>query len=178
MSSGGKGVAVVLVIVVAIALYFYWQSLQTNAINAAPVEKPQARPPGNAPKDGPVIDVTPEKAQGEPIVASSKPTETGSALAIQPPKDVSVKGFKHSEDYRMVVKDGEEFHLTLYQSRAIEKLHKAQKDGLPMMHQARILEGIETCSKRLRDVFRSNMRAFRVLIARGVRRGTFGLVSV
>ncbi|HVU83757.1 MAG TPA: hypothetical protein VHC50_02890 [Puia sp.] len=81
----------------------------------------------------------------------------------------------HSEDFRQVTAFGKTFSLTLYQSRAVEKLWKAWNSHIPEMHQAAILEGIESCSKRLRDVFKSNMEAYRALIVPGERKGTFKL---
>ena len=87
----------------------------------------------------------------------------------------SSRAWEHSEDFRVVSAFGKTWNLTLYQSRAVEKLWKAWDNRVPEMHQAAILEGIEACSKRLRDVFKSNMEAYRALITTGERKGTFRL---
>jgi len=127
------------------------------------------------------IDVTPE---GVTEKADSKHENTQAIATQANPADVTESRIKsaqsdsewrHSEDFRSVMAYGETFSLTLYQSRAIEKLWNAQKNLIPELHQAAILEGIESCSKRLRDIFKSNMEAYRVLIARGERKGTFRL---
>ena len=86
--------------------------------------------------------------------------------------------FEHSDDFRIVTANGTTHSLTTYQSLALEKLWKATKNHVPELHQAAILEGIGSCSKRLRDIFKSNMTAYRDLIAPGQRKGTFRLKSI
>jgi len=55
------------------------------------------------------------------------------------------------------------------------KLWQARNNHTPEVHQDVLLEGIGSCSKRLRDVFKSNMTAYRALIIHGERKGTFRL---
>ncbi len=121
-------------------------------------------------------DMDPIEVMPETVVDSVPPSAIvpmpSTAKAEEP---TPAPGFNHSEDFRSVTAHGKTFSLTLYQSRALEKLWKARKNLIPELHQAVILEGIESCSKRLRDVFKSNMEAYRALITRGERKGTFRL---
>lgn len=99
------------------------------------------------------------------------------SLHSENPISESLSEWRHSDDFRTVITKEKTYCLTLYQSRAFEKLWEARKNLIPELHQAAILEGIESCSKRLRDVFKSNMEAYRALIARGERKGTFRLAA-
>jgi hypothetical protein len=168
--SGGSGKAVVCtigVIAVFVLLFYFFQKLNEISDKVDDIADNQRTRP-NRGSDEP-IDVTPEKVAESP---SNKP-ETLSAIV--PVGAVKAPDFHHSEDFQTITAGGVTHSLTLYQSRALEKLWNASKNRVPELHQAAILEGIESCSKRLRDVFKSNMAAYRALIARGKRKGTFRL---
>lgn len=79
------------------------------------------------------------------------------------------RGFKHSPDFRTVRKDGKKFELTSKQAQVIQMLWEAYKDGLPGLGKDRILEDVSGGS-RLRDIFKSNPKAFKALIKQGERR--------
>lgn len=167
----GKGVAVMIGLAAMIAVLIYWQSRRMPTITAAPVEEPQVRPGTDVPKEGPIYDITPESVVDGPVEAST-------ALAVPPKQENTVEVFQHNPNYRVVIFRGIKYFLTLYQSKAIEALHKAVLSGFDEVHQDVILEANGTCGKRLRDVFKSNMAAFRALVAKGVRKGTFRLAAI
>lgn len=125
------------------------------------------------------IDVMPEKAKETMTETMVQNTVSTSIISAEIPKTVvqspKLLDFSHSDDFRIVTINGTTHSLTTYQSLAIEKLWKATKNHVPEVHQAMILEGIGSCSKRLRDIFKSNMKAYRELIAPGERKGTFRL---
>jgi hypothetical protein len=138
------------------------------------------------------IDVTAESAPQSAIVLSESIVKSECAqnnsnplkstvLTICPESEShsdnakSESDFNHSEDFRIVTVKGNTHSLTTYQSLALEKLWKASKNHVPELHQDAILDGIGSCSKRLRDIFKSNMKAYRELITPGERKGTFRL---
>jgi hypothetical protein len=83
------------------------------------------------------------------------------------PRNISArtKGeeFTHSPDFRSINKDGKPFLLTSKQAQVIQMLYDAHKEGLPGLGKDRILEDVSGGS-RLRDIFKSNPEAFKVLI--------------
>lgn len=83
--------------------------------------------------------------------------------------------FKHSDDYRSIALNGENFTLTPQQARVIEILHRAHERGTPEIGKDFILEEIESTSNRLRDIFRSSPEAWKTLIAKGGKQGTYRL---
>lgn len=181
--SNSKAIALVVGGVALFGLLFYILHRMSVKMDAI-ADNQLARPKVDL-DNGKAIDVTPETVR-ETEVNAPAPI---SAIVVQAPGNVaeprfhsahsenrmseSISEFRHSEDFRMVVANGTTHTLTLYQSRAFEKLWKARKNLVPEVHQAVLLEGIESCSKRLRDVFKSNMKAYRALIAPGERKGTF-----
>jgi len=83
--------------------------------------------------------------------------------------------FKHSPDYTSVSIGGQRFTLTPRQAQVIQILHEAHRAGLLDVSSQYILERLGTRSSRLRDTFRSNLEAYRSLIAPGDRNGTYRL---
>jgi hypothetical protein len=85
------------------------------------------------------------------------------------------KEFTHSADYRSVGLKGQRYSLTSRQAQVVELLHTASSDGNPELGKDYILEHLETPSSRLRDTFKTNQSAWKALIKRGERRGTYRL---
>ena len=178
--SGSKGlyVAVGIVVVLVVVLYLFSQLNEIKEQVDTIANNQKTRPNEKTGKET-AIDITPEK-----VTESTVQPDTTTAIVPQEElianeettsKPGSVADFHHSEDFRIITVNGVTHSLTLYQSRAVEKLWVALQNRVPELHQAAILEGIDSCSKRLRDIFKSNMVAFRVLIGRGDRKGTFKL---
>lgn len=71
--------------------------------------------------------------------------------------------FDFSDDYRTIRKNGIEFHLTPMQAGIIQLLmiHIERDLGLGGQY---LLENIDSKAKRLRDVFKGNLDAFKALI--------------
>lgn len=80
----------------------------------------------------------------------------------------------HSKDYASVRIRGSLFTLTGSQGAVIRELHEAWENGTPDLTESFLLERLETGSKRLRDTFKSNMPAWKALIA-SKRKGSFRL---
>ena len=93
--------------------------------------------------------------------------------STEPKKEPS--GFTHSDDYRSVTLRGETHLLTAQQAHVIQILHEAYKNGTPEVGTASVLEKVDTTNSRLRDTFKSNPPAWKVLVVRGKRRGTLRL---
>jgi hypothetical protein len=175
--SGSKGWLIVGgIALVGVVIYCIWKlnELCDNVQNIVDHQDRRHIPNTNEP-----IDVMPETAKETITETMVQNTVSTSIVSTETPKTVveSHKSldFHHSEDFRIVTVKGTTYSLTTYQSLALEKLWNATKNHIPEVHQASILEGIGSCSKRLRDVFKSNMRAYRDLIAPGERKGTFRL---
>lgn len=81
--------------------------------------------------------------------------------------------FIHSPDYRSVNIQGKSFTLTAQQAKVIEILYENYRSGTPDISQAHILTEIESPSSRLRDIFRSDEKAYKALIRNGEKRGTY-----
>lgn len=97
-------------------------------------------------------------------------------------KEVGAEGneptsFKHSPDFRSINKNDKEFTLTFKQAEVVRILWEAQKTTTPDLGQAYIIEKVspDTSTKRLRDIFKGNLEAWKALIEPGNRRGTFRL---
>jgi hypothetical protein len=99
-----------------------------------------------------------------------QPAKTPRVSEPEPPG-----GFAHTSDYRSVTLRGATHSLTGRQAQVIQILHGAYENGTPDVGNASILEELGTPSDRLRDTFKSNMAAWKALIARGKRRGTHRL---
>jgi hypothetical protein len=84
-------------------------------------------------------------------------------------------GFTHSDDYRSVTLRGVRISLTSKQAQVIQILHKAYESGNPEVGNATVLEKLETGSSRLRDTFRSNPKAWAVLVRQGGTKGSYRL---
>jgi len=134
-----------------------------SEVSAAPVPVIEAQAVKDAPKALAVAALAPEK-----------PAKASNAVAPVAPK-VEKPIFTHSEDFRVVCVRGEKYELTGTQARVIERLWAAVKAGCPEVHQSKLLEDLGIYSKRIRDVFKADMDAFKVLIGRGKRKGVFYL---
>ena len=87
-----------------------------------------------------------------------------------------MKGFRHSDDFRSINKDGREFTLTPNQAHVVQMLFEAWENKTPDLGQAHIIEEVspDTSTKRLRDLFKTNLAAWKELIET-VKKGTFRL---
>ena len=74
------------------------------------------------------------------------------------------KEFKHSNDYRSVIINGQSFTLTTQQAQVIQILHEAFENGTPSLSAEHILNRIGTTNHRLIDTFRSNRKAWKALV--------------
>jgi hypothetical protein len=188
--------------IIALAVVFYWIISELNEVSekvdnlADRLTRPKTKPEDMAPIDVASETVAPSPTESAIVTQASPVNVTESNHSEQNGSKVigkrvfttcldsqndsdhcaeSLPEWTHTEDFHTVKAHGKTFNLTLYQARAFEKLWNAGKNRVPELHQAAILEGIESCSKRLRDIFKSNMAAYRGLITRGERKGTFRL---
>ncbi len=133
--------------------------------------------PSDTPKpelNGQIIDVTntsvvkaePAPMEKSVITASETPT-------VSEPVKPQIPQYNHSEDFRFINWGDKKYELTTNQSRVVERLWKAFESRIPVMHQSALLEGLEICSQRLRDVFKNKKEAFKTLIVSGECKGTF-----
>ena len=105
--------------------------------------------------------LTPE---GKPIwdfLSPKKPTMTD-------------EDFSYSDGFSQIRWRGTEYSLTPLQARAVSLLLDAYEDGLPEIHQNRILERIGSRSKRLEHLFKKSP-LWGTLIVPGSRKGSFQL---
>jgi hypothetical protein len=86
----------------------------------------------------------------------------------------STPEFRHSEDFRTINHQGQEYHLTLNQAQVVERLLAAHENKTPEVHQDTLLVNLGIYSKRVRDVFK-NSSAFGTLVIKGERKGNFRL---
>ena len=98
--------------------------------------------------------------------------ELRNELEIQSIKFAKQDPFAHSNDYRSVTIRGTRYTLTSRQAQIIEILHNAYKTGTPEVGNDYILAELESPSSRLRDSFKSNLKAWKVLVERGKKKGT------
>jgi hypothetical protein len=94
--------------------------------------------------------------------------------AAQRSKSFEKNRFVHSEDFRSVDLDGKKLTLTSRQAQVIQILFDEHENGTAEIGQAFILDRLGSGS-RLRDVFKSNIGAWKKLISSGSRKGTFRL---
>ena len=85
--------------------------------------------------------------------------------------------FKHSQDFRSINKNGKKFTLTPKQTQVIQILFKAQERKTPEMSQPYIIEEVspDTSTRRVRDLFKNNIAAWKALIEQGSKKGTIRL---
>jgi len=81
----------------------------------------------------------------------------------------------HSPDFRSINKRGLEYSLTSKQAQVYQILWDAYESGTPDVGQDYLLEEVSPSVKRLRDVFKSNIAAWKELIGSGNTKGTFRL---
>lgn len=101
------------------------------------------------------------RAQVEPRISSPTP---------QAPRTLTT--LTHSDDFRTVSSRKHEWHLTVNQSRIVERLIAALQRRTPELSQSALLEELDIRSKRLRDLFKSSS-AWKTLIVQGERKGTY-----
>lgn len=124
----------------------------------------------------PVKDITPAfTSENVPAIAETKSLVIPAPVPTPEPLKTEIPLYSHSETFNVVNWNGKKFELTTNQSRVIEKLWKAFDNQVPEMHQGTLLEGLDICSKRLRDVFKNNIEAFDELFSQGKRKGTYRL---
>lgn len=159
MSGGAK-----VVLWVGVAFLIYWFVSNIEGLNVKVDDlTDRLNQPRLKPEDRPPIEVTPESAA---IVA------TESLARVE--EVAQLPQFAHSEDFRTVNYQGQEFHLTLNQARVTERLLIARENRTSEVHQDTLLENLGIYSKRVRDVFK-NSPAFGRLIVKGEKKGTFRL---
>jgi len=83
---------------------------------------------------------------------------------------------RHGPDFRSVVWGDEQYSFTGYQAAAVKLLWKARDNGTPDVGEQCILEGVDSCGSRLRDIFSKNP-AWGTLIVPGRTKGTFRLAE-
>lgn len=81
----------------------------------------------------------------------------------------------HDDGYRNITLNGKRYHLTARQGQIIEYLHLSFMRGAQFVPQAKILEDIDSTSRRLRDAFKSRLNEYRTLIIKDKERDMFGL---
>lgn len=84
-------------------------------------------------------------------------------------------GFHHSDDYRYIRLNDEEFTLTSRQASIIENIHTQRSNGITQVSTQKIMVDLGIKSSRLRDSFKSNPKAFKALIRSGDRSGMVSL---
>jgi len=88
--------------------------------------------------------------------------------------DQPATGFRHSDDYRSVWKDGQKFILTTSQAAVIECLHENYENETPDVGQERLIHASGTSATRLQDIFKGSKDAYRALVV-SKRKGTYRL---
>jgi hypothetical protein len=93
--------------------------------------------------------------------------------AEKPTPKIEEREFKHSQDYSSVNLHGKPFTLTPIQARVIEMLDQARLNGTPYLHQSSIIKEVcaHTDTTRLRDLFKTNPKAWKELIEPGTKKG-------
>lgn len=81
----------------------------------------------------------------------------------------------HSDDFRTVCINGKRFELSLNKARIVERAWKYYENDIREVHQSKLLEDTEINSKRLRDVFKDDLKAFKGIFVKGRHKGTFRL---
>lgn len=141
---------------------FIWACWKLSRIYEIVEDWENGREPREEPEET-IIDVETTPAPETAMVSSPIPKEK--------------PAFHFSEDFRVVIKDGVTFQLTTNQSLVIQRLWDAHESHIPELHQTRLFEETDSCNyrKRLRDIFKSRMDAFKALIDKGQGRGCFRL---
>jgi hypothetical protein len=101
---------------------------------------------------------------------SSAPT-TSDPQSNAPKSEV----FAHSDDYRSVTVRGQNFTLTSRQAQVIQILDENRRKGVPEVGKDYLLEKLGTTNSRLRDSFKTNLPAWKVLVKAGTKKGTVRL---
>lgn len=82
--------------------------------------------------------------------------------------------FSHSEDFRMVTLNGQDYAPTAQGAKIVKVLYQAHCDGKPYLASYTIMEKIEKPGSRLIDSFRSNPAMWKALV-RKTSSGLYGL---
>ena len=90
-------------------------------------------------------------------------------------RDEPAGEFEYSPDYSSVSLRGKKFTLTPMQRHAVKILHEAWEKGRPEVGVNYILVELESGAHRLIDIFKSNKEAYRALMRKGERRGSYRL---
>jgi len=123
------------------------------------------------------------RAIGITLVGKGKKTQIADANSID--RDRPAPGdrqsrlpkeplFSPSDDYRSVRFDGNEYLLTLNQSKIVRCLHDAHARKHPNVAKARLLSAIGSETSEIRDSFRKSP-LWKTLVVSGGRRGTYRL---
>lgn len=95
---------------------------------------------------------------------------------IVPAPGRRAKERRHSEDYRSICWDGEEYTLTHSQAAVVGALWRAWEAGTPELSQAHLLVEADSQAERLRDLFRDSP-LWGTVVVPGSARGTFRLAD-
>lgn len=101
----------------------------------------------------------------------------GRVEPAQSPTDDPSPRFTHSPDFRWVCLDGQRFDFTPSQAKVIQILfEEVYQKGIPYLAKDLILTqaGLPK-SSQLKDIFKSSQKAWKTLIKRGERKGTYRL---
>jgi len=112
------------------------------------------------------IDVMPEEVSSSPVPSPVSSVETvSSALAVTEPVKAKIEPFQCSDDCRSVKFNGEALPmLTPDQALTLKNCLNLKENGFDEFHQKDLLRDVGTADKkRLRDTFKSNLKAFHSL---------------
>jgi hypothetical protein len=92
-------------------------------------------------------------------------------------RDIQKESLTHSPDFRSINTAGKEFTLTFKQSQIVQILFDARERKTPDLGQHHIIEAVspDTNTRRVRDLFKNNIAAWRALIEPGSKKGTVRL---
>ena len=108
-----------------------------------------------------------------PTVSQLLPTIPASPVEVIKSQDSGA--FIHADDFRSVKYRGIEYSLTKTQALIVKRLHEYHEKGISKVHQDTLLEDLEICSKRLRDVFKGSTAWKELVLPAG--KGFFGLLT-
>ena len=81
--------------------------------------------------------------------------------------------FTHSPDYRSVRFKAKLFTLTTSQAAVVQTLDENMLNGTPDVSGEGLIEVADSSGSRLRDIFKANKEAWKALITKGTRKGTY-----
>jgi hypothetical protein len=168
----GVGIGVGVGVVAGIAIWFFNQLSREDERVEIEKKEPEGEKPVFEVKAEAVKDASPSNAEAVPVSAT--------ALAVSPtPVAEPIEIVQSLEDSLLVNFKGENISLTGYQAIPFRRIYEALKNGILEVHEKELLKGVGSANKkRLRDTFKSNLKAFYTMFAPGERRGTFRLKVV